>query len=113
MAYRNWNIHGYTSVADYAVEKYNMQVILTGGPSGIEKQYGQAISQNVKHPVTNLVAKTSLKQLVAILQQAAAVIAPMLRVSWPDGSTEQFEAPVIDAYTTIVKGKGKKPSQRE
>ena len=95
MAYRNWHAVGYAAVADYAAEKYNMQVILTGGPSEIERQYGHDITQAVKHPVTNLIGQTSLKQLLAILEQAQAVIAPD---AGPAHMATAVSTPVIGLY---------------
>lgn len=97
MAYRNWSVSGYAAMADYALEKYNMQVIVTGGPSGIEKQYGEEISQCTKHPLTNLVAKTSLKELLAILDQATAVLAPD---AGPAHMATAVNTPVIGLYAT-------------
>ena len=73
MAYRNWSVAGYAAVADYAIKKYNMQIMLTGGPSEIEKQYGHDITQAMKYPATNLIGQTSLKQLLAILDQAQEI----------------------------------------
>ena len=97
MAYRNWHVAGYAAVADYAAEKYQMQVILTGGPSGIEKQYGEQISQAVKHPLNNLIGKTSLKQLLAILAEARVVIAPD---AGPAHMATAVNTPVIGLYAT-------------
>jgi heptosyltransferase I len=97
MAYRNWNIAGYAAVADYAVEKYNMQIVLTGGPSTLEKHYGNEISRKVKHPLCNLIAQTSLKQLLAILDRATAVVAPD---AGPAHMATAVNTPVIGLYAT-------------
>ena len=97
MAYRNWNIPGYARVANYAVEKYHMQVIITGGPSEIEKHYGEEILQQVNVPVTNLVGKTNLKQLLAILSRAKAVLAPD---AGPAHMATAVNTPVIGLYAT-------------
>lgn len=97
MSYRNWNIARYAAVADYAIERYGMQVILTGGPSEIEKRYGREISQAVRHDVNNLIGMTNLKQLLAILSLAKAVISP-------DAGTAHMATavniPVIGLYAT-------------
>ncbi len=97
MAYRNWSVAGYAAVADYAIEKHNMLVMLTGGPSEIEKQYGHEITQAMQHPVTNLVGQTSLKQLLAILDQAQVVIAPD---AGPAHMATAVNTPVIGLYAT-------------
>ena len=97
MAYRNWHVAGYAAVADYAVEKYNVQIILTGGPSTLERQYGQDIEQAMKHPVSNLVGQTNLKQLLAILDCAHVVIAPD---AGPAHMATAVNTPVIGLYAT-------------
>lgn len=97
MSYRNWNVAGYAAVADYAVEKYNMQVIISGGPAIIEQQYGAAISQQCQHKPLNLVGKTNLKQLLALLDRATVVVAPD---SGPAHMATAVKTPVIGLYAT-------------
>ena len=97
MAYRNWTIEGYAEIANYAVEKYGMQVVLTGGPSAIETQYADAITERMQTTPVNLIARTDLKQLLAILAQATVVISP-------DAGTAHLAnavaTPVIGLYAT-------------
>jgi heptosyltransferase I len=97
MAYRNWHSTGYATVADYAVQHHGMQVVLTGGPSAIEREYAHAIAQQCKTPVIDLIGKTSLKQLLAVLARARVVIAP-------DAGTAHLAnavgVPVIGLYAT-------------
>ncbi|ALP52178.1 glycosyl transferase [Candidatus Tenderia electrophaga] len=76
MSYRNWSSEGYAAVADYASETYNMQVILCGGPSPIELEYGERVTALCRHRPLNLIGQTSVKQLVALLAQAELVLAP-------------------------------------
>jgi len=76
MAYRNWTKEGYAAIADYAMEKYAMQVVLTSGPSNFEHGYAGAIRDRMKNSPLNLVGKTDLKQLLAILKKASVVISP-------------------------------------
>lgn len=97
MAYRNWSIAAYAAVADHAVRSHGMQVVLTGGPSTIEKEYGQGISAAMSSTPINLIGKTSLKQLLAILEAADVVISP------DAGSAHLANAvgtPVIGLYAT-------------
>jgi len=76
MAYRNWHAKGYAEIADYATERYGLNVILTGGKSAIEQQYGDEITRLTKHKPVNLIGQTTLKQLFAIISQATVVISP-------------------------------------
>jgi len=97
MAYRNWTVEGYAAVANYATQKYGMQVVLTGGPATIEREYATAISAGMQSQPVDLVGKTDLKQLLAVLQRAAVVISP-------DAGTAHLAnavgTPVIGLYAT-------------
>ncbi len=97
MSYRNWNAAGYAAVADYAAEKHHMQVVISGGPTPIERQYGEEISQRCQHRPLNLVGKTDLKQLLALLDRATVVVAPD---SGPAHMATAVNTPVIGLYAT-------------
>ena len=97
MSYRNWHTEGYARVADYAHQQHHMQVILSGGPGKLEKEYGKAICANSQVPITNLIGKTDLKQLVAILETASVVIAPD---AGPAHLATAVGTPVIGLYAT-------------
>lgn len=74
--WRNWPSEHYATIADYAIERHNLQVILSGGTSEIEHNIAQKVCRLSQHKIINLVGKTSLKQLLALLQRAEALIAP-------------------------------------
>ncbi|MFQ5994984.1 MAG: glycosyltransferase family 9 protein [Acidiferrobacterales bacterium] len=97
MSYRNWSVTGYATLANYAAETYDMNIVLTGGPFATEARYGDAIAAAVRHPVTNLIGKTDLKQLLAVLTRARVVVAP-------DSGTAHLATavgvPVIGLYAT-------------
>jgi len=76
MDYRNWLPERYAAVADYAIQQLEYRVVLTGGNSNIEHQYASEITQAMESTLTNLVGKSSLKELLAVLQRANIVIAP-------------------------------------
>lgn len=81
MAYRNWTARGYAAVAKYAIQQHGLKVVLCGGPSRLEWQYGAEIAASLDMAkltpsLTNLVGQTDLKQLLAVLQRARAVISP-------------------------------------
>lgn len=97
MSYRNWNAEGYADVARYAVKRYAMQVVITGGPSDIEHEYAQAITQLCHAPVVNLVGQTTLKQLLAIFKHADVALAPD---SGPAHLATAVGTPVIGLYAT-------------
>ncbi|GMR01429.1 MAG: hypothetical protein BMS9Abin19_0812 [Gammaproteobacteria bacterium] len=75
--WRNWTVEGYATIADFIYDKYNMQVVLTGGNSQLEKNTAEEILSLCKmsEPI-NLVATTSIDELVAILHLADIMLSP-------------------------------------
>lgn len=67
---RNWHPAGYAEVANYAESELGMQVVLVGGPTEWEKQAADTILRTTQAKLINLVGKTSLKQLCAVLERA-------------------------------------------
>jgi heptosyltransferase I len=74
--YRNWSIENYARLIDFIVEDYDLPVILTGGPDKKEIQYGEAIYNMARHKPVNMIGRTSLRQLTAVMSNAELVIAP-------------------------------------
>ncbi|MEH6469985.1 MAG: glycosyltransferase family 9 protein [Halopseudomonas sp.] len=74
--FRNWSVEGYAKVIDYAWKRYGVRTVLSGGNTELEHQYGQQLQQLCQHPPINLVAKTSLKQLLALIENARLVMGP-------------------------------------
>lgn len=95
MPYRNWSISGYAAIADYISEHYSIPVLLTGGPTAIEKEYGEKITAICTRKPINLIGMTSLKQLLAIIQGARGVVAPD---SGPAHMATAVATPVIGLY---------------
>ena len=95
--YRNWRVERYASIADYAHTRYGAKVLLTGGTTAIEKSYGDAITAAAKHRPENLIAKTSLKQLLALIGRASVVVCPD---SGPAHMATAVRTPVVGLYAT-------------
>lgn len=81
MAYRDWSSSGYAAVAAYAIRHHNMKVVLCGGKSRREWLMAAEIMakldcEGCTAAVNNLVGATSLKQLLAVLERADAVLSP-------------------------------------
>lgn len=96
-AYRNWNAAGYAAVADFVKEKYDLDVVLTGGNSLIEKEYGNKIIESSKHTPLNLIGLTNLKELLSIIEGASYMISPD---SGPAHMATAMNTPVIGLYAT-------------
>ncbi len=73
---RNWKAQRYAAVADYAIERHGMAVLLSGGPSELERETGVAIEQAMQQEAINLIGKDTLPQLVALLKHADVVLSP-------------------------------------
>ncbi|WP_425641175.1 glycosyltransferase family 9 protein [Marinomonas gallaica] len=71
-AERNWKLDGYKSVIDW-LQGQGIQVVLTGGPSDLEKRLAQSLLQE---GVVNLVGRTSLPQMLRVLADAECVVSP-------------------------------------
>jgi heptosyltransferase I len=95
--YRNWRVESYAEVADYAAQRYGAQVLVTGGSTAIEQSYGRDIAALAKSHPTNLVGKTTLKQLVALLRRASVVLCPD---SGPAHMATAVGTPVVGLYAT-------------
>jgi len=95
MSYRNWNAEGYAAVADYAVSRHGMNVVLSGGPSPTERELGDKITQLAHHKPLNLIGKTNLKQLLYLLDVASVLVSPD---SGPAHMATAVNSPVIGLY---------------
>lgn len=94
--FRNWPVERYIDVARHAIQQHGMQTIVTGGPSALERDYGARITAAVPES-KNLVGTTSLKQLLALLARATALISPD---SGPVHMANAAGTPVIGLYAT-------------
>ncbi len=95
--YRNWPIERFVDVARYAKAEHGCRVVLTGGDTDVEREYGQAISSRVGADVINLIGATTLKQSLAVFDAADAVICPD---SGPAHMATAVGTPVIGLYAT-------------
>ena len=91
---RNWLSERYAEVADYAV-KQGFKVILCGSPAPREVKLGDDITRLMNEKANNLIGKTSLKQLTAVIKQAKLLLAPD---SGPAHIATTQGVPVIGLY---------------
>ena len=73
---RNWMPERYAVVADYAIDKLGMQVILSGGPGEIERSTGAHIEEAMQNTALNLIGQDTLQQSMALLDKVDVVLAP-------------------------------------
>jgi heptosyltransferase I len=73
---RNWSVARYATVADHAASALKMRVVLSGGPSDLERDTAAAIEQAMRQRAINLVGKDTLSQSMALLQRASLLLSP-------------------------------------
>ncbi len=95
--FRNWSAENYAAAANHAQQKYGCKIILTGGNSALEIEYGKNISKLCDPGLVNLIGKTNLKQLLALLDAADVLICPD---SGPAHMATTVGTPVIGLYAT-------------
>ena len=95
--YRNWSVNNYITTVGHLQTRYGAKVLLTGGATTREQEYGKDIERQAERPVINLIGKTTLKQLFALLQAADLVICPD---SGPAHMANAAGTPVIGLYAT-------------
>jgi heptosyltransferase I len=93
-AYKNWTSNGYADVIKHAYSN-GWSVILAGSPSKVEVELANKIVAQIDTPITNLVGKSSLMEMLSLIKQADLVIAPD---TGPVHMANAVETPVIGLY---------------
>lgn len=75
-ARRNWRPEAYAAVADHAVRRHAMRVIVAGGPTEMEREAGAAIERQAHVPLLNQVGRDTLPQMLALLSRATVLLTP-------------------------------------
>lgn len=94
--FRNWQVDNYVSIAKHAAQRYGCKVIVSGGNTETERDYGAAICAASAGAV-NLVGRTTLKELLALMGKAHALLCPD---SGPAHMATTVGTPVIGLYAT-------------
>ncbi len=95
--FRNWSAENYAAAANHARNKFNCTIILTGGKSEVEQEYGSTISKLCDRDLHNLIGRTSLKELLALISISRVLICPD---SGPAHVATAAGTPVIGLYAT-------------
>ncbi|WP_018993479.1 MULTISPECIES: glycosyltransferase family 9 protein [unclassified Thioalkalivibrio] len=101
---RNWTAEGCAQVADHAFRTHGLQVLITGGPSELERQMGEATLKHSQFSHRSLVGATSIKEMLAILGRATAVVSPD---SGPAHMANAMGTPVIGLYACTNPGRAR------
>jgi heptosyltransferase I len=92
---RNWSAARYAALADHATTRHSMDVLLCGGRSDLELQYGKDIERLMRQPCRNLIGQDTLLEFLATLQRATALVAPD---SGPAHMATTVGTPVVGLY---------------
>ena len=95
--FRNWPSENYAAVACYAQEKYACRILLTGGNTNLEREYGQRIAAECGPDLVDLIGKTTLKQSLAVFEAADLVLCPD---SGPAHMATAALTPVLGLYAS-------------
>jgi len=95
--YRNWSIDNYAAAIRHLRQEHRCRVVLTGGNTVAEQRYGAALSTGGNEQALNLMGKTSLKELLALISAADLVICPD---SGPAHMATAVGTPVLGLYAT-------------
>ena len=80
---RNWSAERYAAVADYAAAAHGMRVVLAGGRSAIESQFGSRIAAAARAGVVNQIGKDTLPQLRPDVAEHGIAVAGFGPRAWP------------------------------
>lgn len=95
--FRNWSATRYAQVATVLQERYGARIVLTGAATDVERRYGEDIAAAMHEPPVNLIGRSSLKQLYALLRRSHLLICPD---SGPAHMATAAGTPVIGLYAT-------------
>ena len=73
---REWPVARWIEVIRAAQDRWGVQVVLTGGPAAHERATGEKIMHAISGGVTNLIGASTPKQLAALLEKCACLLAP-------------------------------------
>ncbi len=71
-SFRKWGIDKFAHMADFLVEQYQLNIILSGGPG--ELRESQEFDSIFKKNYINLVGKTSLIELLSVLKNSKVIV---------------------------------------
>jgi heptosyltransferase I len=92
---RIWRPEFYARVADYAARRWNMRVVLCGGPTRPEREVSDRIIAASQTPLIDQVGRDTLPQMLALLRGATLLLAPD---SGPAHMATMVGTPVIGLY---------------
>ena len=92
---RNWRAVHYAQVCDHAARRWNMRVVLCGGPGAIERKMGDDILAHAASKLIDQIGRDTLPRMLALLRAATVLLTPD---SGPAHMAGMVGTPVIGLY---------------
>ena len=92
---RSWFSERYAKVVNELKKHWDFNVVLVGGLNVLEKAMAREISNQLEAPTLNLVGKSSLKQLTALLGEVDVLLSPD---TGPLHIAQAMGTPVVGLY---------------
>ena len=92
---KDWPKEKHVSLVKQLQYAYRMSIVIAGGPSDREKAVGQYIAEHTR--ASNLVGRTSLKQMQLLIQHAQCLVAPD---SGPAHMATIADTPVVSLFAS-------------
>ena len=90
---KRWHPGRFAAVADALTKEWKMRTLLIGGPD--DAAIGQKVEAFMKAPVLNLMGKTSVRQMMALLSQCRLVVT---NDSGPMHVAAAFHVPIVAIF---------------
>jgi heptosyltransferase I len=75
-AERNWPLERYREALNRLAARWPLTAVLIGGPGAAEQALAAELRRDLRAPVLDMVGRTDLRQLAALLGQVDALLAP-------------------------------------
>lgn len=98
---RNWFKERYVEVIQIVKQRWDVNILLTGGSGKVEKELVSYIEAEVGFPIVNWLGKTTPKQLAVVLEKADVLLAPD---TGPLHLAGAMGTPVVGLYAVASSG---------
>lgn len=92
---RNWPLERYRETLERLARRWPLTVVLIGGPGPDERTLADALKREVRVVVRDLVGRTDLRQLAAVMGEVDALLAPD---TGPLHIAQAMKTPVVGLY---------------
>lgn len=99
---RNWPVARYCETLERLAARWPLSIVLIGGPGAAERALAGEVHRRVRIPVLDMVGRTDLRQLAALLGQADALLAPD---TGPLHIAQAMGKPVVGLYAVAPSAK--------